>query len=1209
MNILKSFLLCLLLLGVAYAQLLVGRISGAVTDSQGGLIPSATVEVQNVDTNLKVTATTQANGLYQAPNLPIGTYRVTVRHEGFETQVFTSILVQANRTTTVDAELKVGQVSASVEVTATPLRNETDATNGYVLDSSTIQNTPLGTGSFTQLAILSPGVNADLLAGSGSNAGLGNQNIWANGQRDTSNSFSINAVSANNLFNGKSSSQVSENRFLLNTGQNSLSHAGGDVQTSTSVYNAIGQGLPTPAQETIEELRVNTAQYDSSQGGNSGAHIAMITKSGTNQFHGQFYDYFQNKVLNAAPFFRNADATIPRHDKVPALHYNRFGATLGGPVIHDKAFFFISYQGVRDTDALSSNSYSTVPQHLTDDRSAAALSLVAQQDFNQTIAPSQIDSVASKLLNYKIGGRYLIPSAAITDPKLAGQLNYDALITGPASVFSADQANANVDWNFSPLDRLAVKYFISQNPGTSPFAQASVVGFPQSLEAGSQVASITNTYIVRPTLTWEQRAGFIRQRAFSTTAQALTPADAGINLFGGDRFPSLTIFQADGSLRNSLVVGPKNNFGNVGAFQNRGAWSSNVNWVTGRHTLYLGFSADYTQLNIINQSNQVATMESQTFADFLRGAPLNTSFSYFFNGSSNRYYRAWQAGAFVQDNVKLSKNFNLSLGLRYDYNGPFSEKYGRLASFHPDQYQYNAATDTLVNSGVVIAGNNSTLGTKGISDSTLTGRQWGIGPRVGLAWSPGALRNVTVRAGFGIYYDRGEFFTYLSPGAGRGFSGPFGVTLQLPFVAQIAATAASTLANPFGSVAPPPPSNPNAITALLPNAAALKTGAATYLFGGYDPRNTLPYTENWSLDLQWQARNSWLFSLGYVGNHGVHHVLPIPFNQPGIATSANPINGEQLSYGFNIVPAESLKTSDGGNTDLRVPFLGYSSNAVFYKTIGVSSYNSLQLGVRKRISHGLQLTASYTWSHSLDEQSGLGLFFNGNDPFNPRASYGNSSYDRTHVLIASYLYQFPNLAKSNRFLKQAINGWELNGLVTAQSGQPFNFYDFSGAVAGLYYANTVSILDPIIGFQPGVTTKDVIRQGTRGINPALPYIDASKLFIPALPPGVNGIPAGDTFEAGFSNAGRNVFRGPFQKRLDSAVAKTFRISERFRLRYSAEFYNITNHPSFDVPNVSTSLYSVSSGRVTVRTPSSSTGFISHTLGSPRFIQMSLRFQF
>src|SRR5262249_26021137 len=250
-----------------------------------------------------------------------------------------------------------------------------------------------------------------------------------------------------------------------------------------------------------------------------------------------------------------------------------------------------------------------------------------------------------------------------------------------------------------------------------------------------------------------------------------------------------------------------------------------------------------------------------------------------------------------------------------------------------------------------------------------------------------------------------------------------------------------------------------------------------------------------------------------------------------------------------------------------------------------------------------------TWSHTLDMQSGLGLFYNGNDPFNTRLSYGNSSYDRTHVFITSFLYEFPKPIKSNNALALLVNGWQWNGLATFQSGQPFNFYDFSGALAGQYYGNTVSIIDPIIGFQPGLSYKDVTLQGTTGVNAGKQYVDASKLYIPVVPANDPSLPAGDNVETLFSNASRNVFRGPFQARLDTSIAKTFRINERFNLRYSADFLNVTNHPSFDVPNVSTSLYSVSSGRVTVRGPSASAGYISHTLGSPRFIQMSLRLTF
>ena len=307
------------------AQQIVGTITGTVLDSSGAVVGEATVKAHNVATNLEVTAHSKSNGSYSISNLPAGTYELTFTKEGFETETHTQVLVTSDRTTTVDGSLKVGSVSTTVEVTATPLMNQTDATNGYVVDQLTIQDTPLGTGSFTQLAILTPGVHADFLAGAGANAGLGNQAIFANGNRDTSNSFSLNGVSTNNLFNGNSTSQVGENRFVLNTGENF--GAGGAIQTSTSVYGAIGQALPTPPPDAIQEIAVNAAMYDATQGNNSGAHISVLTKSGTNQLHGSAWEQWQNSAMNAAPFFYNAAGRITQ-PRLPFLNRNQFGATL-----------------------------------------------------------------------------------------------------------------------------------------------------------------------------------------------------------------------------------------------------------------------------------------------------------------------------------------------------------------------------------------------------------------------------------------------------------------------------------------------------------------------------------------------------------------------------------------------------------------------------------------------------------------------------------------------------------------------------------------------------------------------------------------------------------------------------------------------------------------------------------------------------------------
>ena len=261
---------------------------------------------------------------------------------------------------------------------------------------------------------------------------------------------------------------------------------------------------------------------------------------------------------------------------------------------------------------------------------------------------------------------------------------------------------------------------------------------------------------------------------------------------------------------------------------------------------------------MLTTNNNTDTIAFRTFADFLQGSVRSGTDSVSFSGSSNRYYRSDTVGAFVNDSYKITSNLNLTLGLRWDYDGPLSEKYGRLTAFDANLYNYNAAADQIVNSGLAVAGNNPGFATPGASNSLMNARQWVLAPRFGIAYTP--TPKLTLRTGFGMYTDRGEFFSELSPSAGSGFNGPFGVTLAPPFVTPVFASKGATFANPFGTVAPaPPPGNPAAFLALLPNLS--QTANTNYpagnlfgpfLFGGYDPNNKLPYSENWTFDVQYQ---------------------------------------------------------------------------------------------------------------------------------------------------------------------------------------------------------------------------------------------------------------------------------------------------------------------------------------------------------------------
>src|SRR5580704_14509215 len=1287
-RLLLFVLTCLLLTAPLHGQQTLGAINGTVTDASGAVVQGAKVTVRNKGTNLEVTRITKSNGSFEFVDLPIGTYSVTISRDGFKTEVHSEILVSGGLAATVNSQLDPGHVFETVTVTGTPLLNQTDTTNGYTLGSDLIENIPLGTGSFTQLALLSPGVSADFLSGAGTNAGLGNQNIFANGQRDTSNSFNFNSVTSTNFFNGLSSSSIGETRFVLNT--NEQFGAANQVRTNTSVFDAIGQGMPAPPPETIEEIRVDTSLYGVSQGATSGAHIAVATKSGTNDFHGGAYEYHQSTGLEANQFFFNA-AGIPRQ----ALHRNVFGATLGGPITKDKLFFFGSYQGQRITDATNGSiQFVNVPcldpanptpaTCLSNDRSAAGIAAVAG------VNASQIDQAALNLLQLKTpGGQYVIPSATrfnVTDISTVGG---NAEISGPPGTFNADQVNGNVDYIFSTKDRLAAKYYFQNAPSTSPFAVSQVFGFPQSLRAGSQVFSLENTTVLTPNTTWEQKFGFLRAFANATTSQQFGPSVLGVNVLGSKFFPGIAIGNAGSPTGLGLNIGPSNNFANAGEFQNHFQVATNYNWVHGRHTVSFGFSGEYGQLNVINRENEVANFNFSTFADFATGTMGGRSGGgILLNGETNRYFRAKETGLFVQDSFKLKSNLTVTAGLRWDWDGPLVEKNGRLANFYTQNYSFDLPSDSINNIGLVVAGNNKQFcGIKPrpsycVSDSTLTGRQWLLEPRIGVAWSPSFVKNVVVRAGFGLYADRGEFFCELSPSAGIGISGPFGVTTQQPFSVPFNTSCSGQGClsnNPFGtSPPPPPPNNFSGVAALVHNLSGLSGCAEpvtptctptgdplfAFLFGGYDPRNTLPYSENWTLDVQWQPLNSLLIDVGYVGNHGQHELLPIPFNQPGIATPTNPINGQIFSYGYQatdniivnrdpgILQTEQVATTIGefsgadGNTALRVPFLGYNPNSDFWEAEGVSNYQALQLSVKKRMSRGLMLNAAYTWSHTLDEGSGLseGLFFNGNNPLNPRSAYGSAGFDRTHVFTINYTYQIPDITKSKGFLKHIVNGWGVDGVTIAESGLPYSVYDFSGTVASQYFgAGDDFITNPLLNGSP----KSTLLQGTTGVNAGNPVLNGGAFGINVNAPGSNGVPpcgpttdepgnpvaACDFSETGFSSAGRNAFRGPFQTRFDFSVFKLFKLNERFTLRYDAQFFNLFNHASFDAPNNNISLDPCFGpnlqtspangcqwqGTIPAVAPATKAfgdgtapfgaGFIQSTLGSPRLIQMSLHLTF
>jgi hypothetical protein len=1312
----------------AQAQQTLGGITGTVTDKTGSVLPDTLVTIVGDQTSLTRTQKTNPNGSYDLVNLPIGTYTLTFTHEGFESERIPSITVQADRTATVNVTLPVGKVGTVVEVQSEPLMNSSDTTNGYILEKDQIDAVPLPTGSFTGLAILSPGVSAELSGGTGANSGLGNQPIWANGQRDTSNSFLLNGVDASNLFNGKSTSQVASARIVNNTGvANAASTSAAPIQSTASVYLAIGQALPTPAPETIAEVRVNTSMYDAQQGGTSGAHIDMSTASGTNAIHGSGYIHRGTDWLNAAPFFDKQDPNIPANDKVPQLHRYTAGGTLGGALIKDKLFGFVSYQHLHDSDQEIGLSRMLVPQGLTD-TNRTPLGLAAISDANwgtnlvQALAtnPNAVSPIAVALFQYKLpNGQYMVPS---WDGQTATPNFPENAISPGTAYFTGDQAVTDLDWNKSAKDTVSVKYYYQHDPTVAPYAYSNVAGFSQHLDAGSQVASVTNTQTLKPNLSVAEVLGILREKVYSTIAQPFTPqsfaAQTGttpINTFGSSFFPGISIVDPlglDGPANTGISPlcpgapcpvenlqfltigqGAASQGAFTGVFQNRIMPSANAIWIHGKHTVTIGGSYAYTQLDTRDARTNQGIISTADFSQFLQGfVTTNDDFTTtkFLQGNANRYYRAGQSGAYVQDKFQFRSNLSLTAGLRFDWDGGLTEKYGRIFNFDPSLYSYDAVHDVLNSNGFIIAGNNKLFPTKGVSNTTLTGRQWGLAPRLGVAWSPKKFNDkVVVRAGTGLYYDRGELYSYLSPGFAEGVinGGPFGVNQTPPYVnAQSCSPSTEilyegfiptcntdptvdqvySLANPWGSALGPAPSgNPADITNYLPNVGGPGTGVAEgialgqqlFSFATYNRANKLPYTINDTLDLQWQPRNDLAIEVGYVGNLGRHGVIPIPFNQANIASPTHPIRPgtpyeQDYTYGYTVVdpnfnfinlpsgtvcppPNASgcpyLANYEGGNVDLRVPYIGYSAESETYTAAGVSAYNALQTHVEKRMSHGLQVGFSYTYSHALDEQSGMGLFFNGNNPLNLRSAYGSSDFDRTHVFNFSYTYQLPTFFSAATLRGKLVDGWSIRGLTVIQSGQPYSIIDYTGAVGSIYYSVYDGITNPIVPLAPGCTAKNALTGASGAF--ATPALQASCFTLPLLNSGPNGdlggaIPITDTFETNFTTGQRNIFRQAWQKRADISFGKLTQVTERVSLKYSLDIFNLTNTASFDIPidDVSQNAFynqfpvqgltALPTGCGTANATTntfyncpSGLGVTNKTIGSPRQIQMSLAFNF
>ncbi len=1123
MKTFKLLLAIVLPLSAALAQTS-GTISGTVKDASGGLMPNAKVTALNSTTAEKREATTNSAAQYTFPFLPPGEYQIQVSAAGFAPASVRATLAVTERIA-VDILLQPAGVAERIEITsAAPLLQTESSALGRVVDGKAVKELPLSTRNFTQLLALSPGTSGPLNdAGA---LGRGTQNISSGGARLGSNAVYIDGVDSVNLHSNTSN----ENAFASN-------------------------GLVAPSPEAIQEFKVQTGLYDAQSGRSGGASVVLVTKSGTQQFHGSLYEFFRNNALNANSFFFNAVG----QDR-PVLKQNQFGGNLGGPVIKNKTFFFFSYQGTRQRNGLSGSSSISLPL-IPLDRSRASLGKAFAGSKGTRGGPaiagdgSNINPVALALLNLKLAnGEYAIPSPQ----QFTKGVNYAVSI--PAR-YTEDQYIGNVDHQLTSNNHLMFKSVISSQPAYQPLPAANVPGFGVTQDFKSRIMSLTDTHIITSNLVNEARMGFSRLPGLVVSESQIPLSAIGMKRFNAADFPDIPQITVTGAFSLAYSVNS-----DQGVNENTFNWTDTLSWTHGRHNIRGGLEARRYQDNYFSNNRMRGTMTISTFGDFLTGLsgdPItqggngtgfsNINSSSVASGVASRADRVTDFAMFVQDDWKLSSKLTINAGLRWEYLGFAVDKFGRNGSFDTRLYQPPTAAGSSAGFVQSSAALRSLKGIPKVSPTLVDNEPLhNFAPRFGLAYK--VTPKLIFRGGYGIYYDR------MSNQLGllEALSLPSYVRTDL----QGAANSAYTLQNPFPTL--PQRSDFPILPLLYPPPYPVDRPAIG--LNAVDPTIRTPYLQQWGANFQYQATQSTLIELGYTGSKGSRLATERLINQPSLASPSKPVNGET--------------TNTTANAQNRVPYVGFSpTGLVWLETSTDSRYNSLQASVTRRMSKGLRMLASYTFAKSLDNNSGSGTgatfaTFDG-DQTRLGLNRGPSDFDRRNRFVVNFNYEIPKWGfglNNSSFGRRFFGGWNLAGVAVAQSGTPISLTDSTGAA--LYGTSSSRA-----SWAPGATI-ETAKYDTPVESRLNQYYNPAAF-----------VRAGN----GFGDTGRGILRGPAQRNVDLSVNKYFPIREKLTLEWRSEFFNVFNFVNFANPGSSIT--------------ASSGGAIRSTTGNPRVVQMALKLQF
>ncbi|HEV2386319.1 MAG TPA: TonB-dependent receptor [Candidatus Acidoferrales bacterium] len=1151
-----------------------GAITGTVLDPTHAAIPGASIQIIDATTGqLARSLATSASGSFTASLLPPSTYTVVVNAAGFGRGEVAGVQVKVTEVTTIAITLQPQALQQKVVVTAQVLNVDTEnPTTGQVIGTDVVRNLPLPTQNFQQLLTLSAGAESKM--NNATQLGRGDVKIFVNGQREDNNNYEIEGISA-------------------------------------SDYNlAELTDTPLPSPDVVQEFRTQTSLYDASQGRNGGGNINVVLKSGTDQWHWDAFEFFRNDVLNANDFFLNRQGASR-----PVLKQNIFGGSAGGPLGAHAAlgYIFANYQGTRQRSGESNGAFiSTVFPVVPTDRSQTSIS---QAFFGNASTP--IDPVVLKLLNLK-GNQFCGGNGGFLIPSIPGAAGSSApFVCSRPGTFTDDQFSANWDRGFHhDRDKFAARFFFSNADTLEPFGAGGLtvgfggsisrtdLNFPLDLPVDDRFLNTSWTHTFSGAMVNQFRFGYVRINDDLNNVPVVTAADLGINRPTNNVTSDIYKFTFGSS---GFQIGPTPQ-ANQTQLQNNFVFQDTFSWIHGNHAVRFGGEYDPVfldkqfpqvfngQLFFVNTPASGATPALTDWQNFLTGA---AQFSFGASGVFNHAYRLNNYSVFAQDDYKLRRDLTLNLGLRveidqawYDNDCHIGNTFPNLLLQGQDPFVYPKCVNQFK-----LAGLAGTLSPTTHSNDYSTG----LGPRIGFAYDVLGHHTTSLRGGYGIYYVRedvgavdqlsfnapflpvvfspgppGSFANFFQPNAPPPIASPNpnalppGGTLSAAFVPVISQLTgfADASGNPTGDTSQFPVYNNNSIN----------------LFGLEDPPHfLLPNVQQWNLTLQRQLPKRWLVEIGYLGTHTVHLRETRDSLQAVIATPQNPLvvtgaGGQKFT----------ITQTTLANALARTPFQGLNAYGgfEFFGSDAYSHYHALNATLSRDWTGGY-FQGAYTYSRCTDATSSGNTAFDTafDDQTNLNGSRGLCDYDRQHRFIVSYLYKLPFFAHDTGAKGRLLGGWAFSGITTVQSGIPFTIIDSGGGTA--YDAPSTIIVGASLA--SGATLASGLTSGSIGSR--LDHYVNFNAFQPA------PVIGGDGLATGFGTLGRNIYRGPYEQNWDLSLIKDFPFAERYKLRFTADFFDVWNHPAFGAPSFTD-----------VESPSNF-GQIISTENNPRIVQFSLRLSY